>query len=251
MLPPKVPTALPRVAPVFAAAKATNSGHLHRQAYWSGGQHREVQFHAQVGTSSSSAVSSITLQPEEEPDTARRVSSAPSSSMPTPHAASRVVDGDSSLGIGIRRMQASQEVAPDRQTADELPRGRLPDLSPEEQQDYDEIEEQFRRFRQRQSEVAQSAAQLLERLNARTIHVPSSVASSECGDLSSIASSEWDAESIWSEQGSAFASCVASPAGTPPLVESPRESLRSPRQEIDATLQATDWSQSFKSKMRL
>lgn len=243
MLPPKVPTALPRVAPVFAAAKASNSGHLHRPKLG----HREVQFHAQVGPT---AASSVTVEPEEEkPDTARRVPSAPSSGMPSPCAAPRDLDGDSSTGI--RPMQASREVAPGHQTVNELPRSMLPDLSPEEQRDYDEIEEQFRRFRLRQSEVAQSAAQLLERLNARTIHVPSSVASSECGDLSSIASSEWDAQSLYSEPGSAFASCVASPAGTPPIVESPRESLRSPRQEIDARLQATDWGLNLSSKMSL
>jgi len=114
-------------------------------------------------------------------------------------------------------------------------RGQGPELSPEEERDYEEIEAQFQLFKARQSEVERNVAQLLDRLNTR-IHIPSSVASSECGDMTSLASSEWDTESLCpTEDGlSVFESRIGSRAGTPPLVGSPGGS---PRQEHLTPLQ--------------
>ncbi|CAK0851453.1 unnamed protein product, partial [Prorocentrum cordatum] len=89
--------------------------------------------------------------------------------------------------------------------------------------EYEKIEAQFERFRARQAEVERNVAALLQRLNTQ-VRVPSSVASSECGDLTSLASSEWDAESLGpTEDGLSF---LGSRAGSPP-----RSPLMSPRGE--------------------
>jgi len=90
-------------------------------------------------------------------------------------------------------------------------------LSEEEQRQFEEIEEQFRRFKTRQSKTEADVAALLQRLNTH-IHIPSSIASSECGDLTSMASSEWDAESFCgTEDGlSVLDSRMGSRAPTPP-----------------------------------
>lgn len=96
-------------------------------------------------------------------------------------------------------------------------------LSVEEQQQYEEIQAQFERFKSRQTEVERNVADLLARLNTR-MHIPSSMASSECGDLTSLASSEWDTESLGATEdglsilGSRVGSRVGSRAGTPPTL---------------------------------
>lgn len=123
-------------------------------------------------------------------------------------------------------------------------------LNEDEMREYDEIEESFQRFKARQSEVERNVAELLERLHTR-IHVPSSVASSECGDLTSLASSEWDTESLGpTEDGlSVFGSRVGSRAGTPPRspLGSPRElkplqrAAASSSSGLTWPLQASDW----------
>lgn len=104
-------------------------------------------------------------------------------------------------------------------------------LSIDEQQQYEEIQASFERFKSRQSEVEKNVADLLMRLNTR-MHIPSSVASSECGDNFSMASSEWDTESLGpTEDGlSLLGSRVGSRAGTPPNLSplaSPRDGLSS------------------------
>lgn len=103
---------------------------------------------------------------------------------------------------------------------------RASGLTTAEQKQYEEIEQSFERFKNRQADVERNVADLLSRLNRR-IQVPSSVASSECGDLASLASSEWDTESLGcTEDGlnSMFGSRAGSRAGTPPL--SPTQSPR-------------------------
>ncbi|CAE8650645.1 unnamed protein product, partial [Polarella glacialis] len=107
--------------------------------------------------------------------------------------------------------------------------GSVPALTAEELREYEEIEANFQRFRSRQSEVERNVAELLSRLNTR-INIPSSVASSDCGDLTSLASSEWDTESLGpTEDGlSILGSRMGSRAGTPPLgspCTSPREHM--------------------------
>eukprot|EP00930_Biecheleria_cincta_P039780 TRINITY_DN27314_c0_g1_i1.p1 TRINITY_DN27314_c0_g1~~TRINITY_DN27314_c0_g1_i1.p1 ORF type:complete len:934 (+),score=208.20 TRINITY_DN27314_c0_g1_i1:69-2804(+) len=120
-------------------------------------------------------------------------------------------------------------------------------LTEEEVRQYEEIEENFARFRLRQTEVERNVASLLERLNTR-IHIPSSVASSECGDLTSLASSEWDTESLGpTEDGlSLLGSRVGSRAGTPPLggsspLASPRQPELTPLRLSTASSSSTGW----------
>jgi len=93
---------------------------------------------------------------------------------------------------------------------------KAPGLSAEEELEYQEIEARFERFRERQTEVEQNVSALLARLNTQ-IRVPSSCASSECGDLTSLASSEWDTESLGpTEDGlSMLSSRNGSPIGSP------------------------------------
>eukprot|EP00927_Polykrikos_kofoidii_P040717 TRINITY_DN34760_c1_g2_i2.p1 TRINITY_DN34760_c1_g2~~TRINITY_DN34760_c1_g2_i2.p1 ORF type:complete len:839 (+),score=144.73 TRINITY_DN34760_c1_g2_i2:100-2517(+) len=99
-------------------------------------------------------------------------------------------------------------------------------LNEDELREYHEIEASFERFKARQNDVERNVAELLDRLNTR-IHVPSSVASSECGDMTSMTSSEWDTESLGPTEDSLsmFGSLVGSRAGTPP-----RSPLGSPRE---------------------
>jgi len=112
---------------------------------------------------------------------------------------------------------------------------QAPGLNADELKQYDEIEQQFQKFKARQHEVERNVSALLERLNTK-IRVPSSIASSECGDLTSMASSEWDTESLGPTEdglsilGSRVGSRVGSRAGTPPLgspIGSPRGEHRS------------------------
>eukprot|EP00971_Amphidinium_carterae_P125611 2488494-Amphidinium_carterae.1 len=91
--------------------------------------------------------------------------------------------------------------------------GPNPGLSADELADYERIEAQFKAFRTRQVDLESSVATLLSRLNTQ-VKIPSSVASSEAGDLTSMASSEWDTESCGlTEDG---LSILGSHAGTPP-----------------------------------
>jgi len=88
-----------------------------------------------------------------------------------------------------------------------------PGLTSDELADYERIESQFKAFRSRQVDLENSVATLLSRLNTQ-VKIPSSVASSEGGDLTSMASSEWDTESCGlTEDG---LSILGSHAGTPP-----------------------------------
>jgi len=99
-----------------------------------------------------------------------------------------------------------------------------PGLSPDELQDYERIESQFKAFRTRQMDLESSVATLLTRLNTQ-VRIPSSVASSDCADLTSVTSSEWDSESIgMTEDG---LSILGSHAGTPSM-GSPRDSEHLP-----------------------
>jgi len=129
---------------------------------------------------------------------------------------------------------------------DEAPIGEA-SLSTEEQKEYDEIEAQFQKFKSRQSEVERNVADLLARLNTR-INVPSSVASSECGDLTSLASSEWDTESLGpTEDGlSMLGSRVGSRSGTP-RGGSPHES---PRELTPLQRAATSSSDGLKTQLQ-
>lgn len=109
----------------------------------------------------------------------------------------------------------------------------------QERREYEDFESQFAQFRQRQSEVEANVASLLERLNQQPdfFRVPgtSSVASSECGDLSEI-SSEWDTQSLGrTEDGlSVLNSTVNSICTTPQ--DSPRQSqVPSPKGSPPAT----------------
>eukprot|EP00435_Cladocopium_sp_Y103_P031308 s27_g7.t3 len=100
-------------------------------------------------------------------------------------------------------------------------------LTEKELRDFEEIQASFDQFRARQTEVERSVNHLLQRLNRR-IQVPSSVASSECGDAS-------DADSLGrTEDGLSFLdSCLGSRPGTPLSANSP---LGSPRDRISLPL---------------
>ena len=60
----------------------------------------------------------------------------------------------------------------------------ISNLNEEELKEYDDIEDSFNRFKARQSEGEKRAAALLARLS-KTMHVPSSVTSSDCGSYPS------------------------------------------------------------------
>mmetsp|Transcript_74977 Transcript_74977/g.145077 ORF Transcript_74977/g.145077 Transcript_74977/m.145077 type:complete len:474 (-) Transcript_74977:9-1430(-) len=183
---------------------------------------------------SSSAAASI-QQPPAATTTAKDL--APRA--PSPQVFSMAADEDDDESVeGGATTTASPSHWPPPLAIDAEPkakRGPGPDLSPEEEKDYEQIEAQFQLFKARQSEVERNVAQLLDRLNTR-LHIPSSIASSECGDMTSMASSEWDTESLCpTEDGlSVFESRIGSRAGTPPLVGSP---TGSPRQDHLTPLQ--------------
>jgi len=103
--------------------------------------------------------------------------------------------------------------------SDENQEARKDGLTAEELRDYEELQASFDQFKARQSEVEAHVASLLERLTRR-VQVPSSAASSECGD--------WDNESLGpTEDGLSFLdSRLGSRVGTPLGGSSP---LGSPR----------------------
>merc|ERR1740138_101231 len=88
-----------------------------------------------------------------------------------------------------------------------------PGLSFDEEREYEEIEARFKRFQNHQSEVERNVTALLDRLNTQ-IRVPSSIASSDCGDLTSLASSEWDTESL-GPTDDGLSDVLGSPLGSP------------------------------------